>query len=90
MSNLAKIQEVTSWRSRFLTLLVAIVLSLAAVPFLLTGGTATAQAADATSVATPTIAIAAEPIVESSAIVTAAEAAGVSSDVLTMALNAVY
>jgi hypothetical protein len=89
VSNLPKIQEVTSLRSRFLTLLVAIVLSLAAVPFLLTGGTATAQAADATSVATPTIPIAAEPTVESSGIVTAAEAAGVSSDVLTMALSAV-
>jgi len=75
-------------RSRFLTLLVAIVLSLAAVPFLLTGGTATAQAAGAPAAVTPTM-TPAEPTVETSGIVAAAEAAGVSRNVVTMALSAV-
>jgi hypothetical protein len=89
MSNLPKIQEVTRLRSRFLTLLVAIVLSLAAVPFLLIGAPAAAQAADATTVAPPTITLPAEPTVETPRIAAAAQAAGVSIDVLTMALSAV-
>jgi hypothetical protein len=77
-------------RSRFLTLLVAIVLSFAAVPFLLTGGTASAaETRDAAAVATPAVPNAAEPTLETSGIQVAAEAAGVSRSVLHIALSAV-
>ena len=86
-------------RSRFLTLLVAIVLCVAAVPFLLTSGTASAQTGGAATVVTPTQTDPAEPVAETSTIdhvsaatmidLTAAKAAGISSRVLNMALGAV-
>jgi hypothetical protein len=77
-------------RSRFLTLLVAIVLSFAAVPFLLTGATASAaETTHTAAVATPAVTDAAEPTLKTSGIQVAAEAAGVSRSVLNIALSAV-
>ena len=90
IANLSKIQEVTRLRSRFLTLLVAIVLSLAAVPFLVTGATAAAaETVHTAAVATPVVADTARPTAETSGIQAAALAAGVSSNVLNIALSAV-